>query len=207
MWLTMLAGIAFGVLDVLAPLRLSRLGATALLIGATFLTSAALEAGLSPLAGRLSDRRGALVPVRLSLAAAVVLSLLAPVARPAALLMALLIVGMPAFGTLFAPAMALLSSGAQRLELNQGLAFGLGNLSWATGQAVAAAAGGAIAQATSDIVPYALLAGACAATLIALRPRRSRPILRLADGMARSGKASAAQPDEDGTSTRGAVSG
>jgi len=55
--------------------------------------------------------------------------------------MTLLIVGMPAFGTLFAPSMALLSSGAQRLELNQGLAFGLGNLSWATGQAVAAASG------------------------------------------------------------------
>ena len=171
MWLTMLAGIAFGVLDVLAPLRLSQLGVSALLIGATFLTSAALEAGLSPLAGRLSDSRGELVPVRLSLAAAVALSLLAPVAEPAGLLMALLIVGMPAFGTLFAPAMALLSSGAQRLDLNQGLAFGLGNLAWATGQAVAAAASGAIAQATSDIVPYGLLGGACLATLIALRPR------------------------------------
>jgi MFS family permease len=175
MWLVMLAGIAFGTLDVLAPLRLSRLGATALLIGATFLASAAIESGLSPLAGRLSDRRGGLVPVRLSLAVAVVLSLLAPVAQPAVVLMALLIVGMPAFGTLFTPAMALLSSGAQRMELDQGLAFGMGNLSWATGQAVAAAAGGAIAQATSDIVPYALLAGACVATLIALRRRRPRP--------------------------------
>jgi MFS family permease len=176
MWLTMLAGIAFGVLDVLAPLRLSRLGATALLIGATFLASAAIETGLSPLAGRLSDRRGELVPIRLSLAAAVVLSLLAPVAEPTAVLMVLLIVGMPAFGTLFTPAMALLSAGAGRLELNQGLAFGMANLSWAVGQAVAASAGGAIAQATSDIVPYALLAGACLATLIVLRPGRSRPV-------------------------------
>ena len=64
MWLTTLAGLAFGVLDVLAPLRLSRLGASALLIGATFLAAAAIEAALSPLAGRLSDRRGALLPVR-----------------------------------------------------------------------------------------------------------------------------------------------
>ena len=71
MWLTMLAGIAFGVLDVLAPLRLNQLGATALLIGATFLASAGIEAVLSPLAGRLADRRGAIVPIRLSLAAAV----------------------------------------------------------------------------------------------------------------------------------------
>jgi MFS family permease len=174
MWLTMLAGLAFGVVDVLAPLRLSRLGATALLIGATFLASAAIETCLAPLIGRLSDRRGALLPVRMSLAAAVVVSLLAPVLAPFGVLMALLIVGMPAYGTLFTPASSLLSAGADQLRLNQGLAFGLGNLAWASGQAVAAAAGGAIAEATSDLVPYALLAGACAATLAALRTG-SRP--------------------------------
>jgi MFS family permease len=179
MWLTTLAGLAFGVIDVLAPLRLSRLGASALVIGATFLASAAIEASLSPLAGRVSDRRGELVPVRLSLAAAVVVSLLAPVLAPAPWLIALLIVGMPAFGTLFAPATALLSAGAERLGLNQGLAFGLGNLAWASGQAGAAAAGGAIAQATADIVPYALLAAACLATLITLWPGRSHRVQRL----------------------------
>lgn len=173
MWLTMLAGIAFGVLDVLAPLRLSQLGASATVIGAAFLGAAALESGLSPLAGRLSDSRQPLMPVRLSLTAAIVVSLLAALARPAPVLVALLIVGMPAFGTLFAPAMTLLSSGAHRLGLNQGLGFGLANLAWAAGQALAAAASGAVAQATSDLVPYALLAGACLATLIALRPRAS----------------------------------
>ena len=179
MWLTLLAGIAFGVIDVLAPLRLSRLGVSAVVIGATFLASAAIETGLSPMAGRLSDRRGELVPVRLSLSAAVVVSLLAPVLAPAPLLIALLIVGMPAYGTLFAPATALLSTGAERLGLNQGLAFGLGNLSWAAGQAGAAAAGGAIAQVTSDFVPYALLAGACLGTLIVLRPGHSWLVRRL----------------------------
>lgn len=175
MWLTMLAGLGFGVLDVLAPLRLSRLGAGAIVIGATFLAEAAIEAVLSPLAGRLSDRRDPLVPVRLSLAVGVAVSLLAPVVRPAAWLVALLILGMPAFGTLFTPAMALLSAGAQRLQVNQGLAFGMTNLAWAAGQAVAAAGSGALAQATSDIVPYSLLAAACLASLIFLcRAPRSR---------------------------------
>jgi MFS family permease len=196
MWLTMLAGIAFGVLDVLAPLRLSRLGASALLIGATFLASAAIETALSPLAGRLSDRRGELVPIRISLAAAVVLGLLAPVAQPMALLMALLIAGMPAFGTLFTPALTLLSAGAQRLKLSQGLAFGMANLAWAAGQTLASSAGGAIAQATSDIVPYALLAGACATTLIALRPGRSRSVQRLAGAVPDSGETPAVQLDD-----------
>jgi MFS family permease len=184
MWLTLLAGVAFGVVDVLAPLRLSRLGVSAVVIGATFLASAAIEAGLSPMAGRLSDRRGELVPVRLSLASAVIVSLLAPVLAPAPLLIALLIVGMPAYGTLFAPATALLSTGAERLGLNQGLAFGLGNLSWAAGQAGAAAGGGAIAQVTADFVPYALLAAACLGTLIVLRPGQSRLVRRLTAGRA-----------------------
>src|ERR1035438_3292299 len=92
------------------------------------------ESALSPLAGRLSDRRGALVPVQISLCAAVVVSLLVPWLAPAPLLIALLIAGMPSYGTLFTPASALLSNGAHRLNLNQGLAFGLANLGWAGGQ-------------------------------------------------------------------------
>ena len=37
--------------------------------------------------------------------------------------------------------------------------------SWAAGQTVAAVGSGALAQATSDPVPYSLLAAACLATL------------------------------------------
>ena len=171
MWLTLLPGLAFGVMDVLAPLRLSQLGATATVIGGTFLAAAAIESGISPLAGRLSDRRGALLPIRLALAGAVVVSLLTPVLPSEYLLVALLVVGLPAYGALFAPATALLSAGADRLGLHQGLAFGLANLAWATGQAVAASLSGALAQATSDFVPYALLAATLLATLAAAQRR------------------------------------
>jgi MFS family permease len=172
LWLTALAGMAFGVLDVLAPLRLARLGATGLLIAATFLGASAVEAMLSPLAGRQADRRGPARPIRLSLVAATILCLLAPTVGSVRALIPVLIFGMPAFGTLFAPAMTLLSSGADRLGLVQGLAFGMGNLAWATGQAVASAGGGVLAQATSDLVPYALLGVSCLATLAAVRRRR-----------------------------------
>ncbi len=106
MWLTTLAGLGLGVVDVLVPLRLNSLGASAVVIGATFLATAAIEAGLAPLAGRLSDRRGALMPVRLALVGTIAVSVLAPVLAPAALLVALLIVGLPSFGTLFTPAAA-----------------------------------------------------------------------------------------------------
>jgi MFS family permease len=174
LWLTAIAGLAFGVLDVLAPLRLNELGATPIVIGATFLASAAIETGLSPLAGRLSDRRGRYLPVRISLLSGVAVSLLAPVLAPVAVLIAMLVIGMPAFGTLFAPSSAMLSDAAHRLELHQGLAFGLANLAWAAGQTIAASASGAIAQATTDLVPYALLAATCLATFLATLRRRPR---------------------------------
>jgi MFS family permease len=171
LWLTMLAGLAFGVLDVLAPLRLASLGVTALVIAGTFLAAAGVEAALSPISGRAADRRGAIVPIRCSLTGAVAISLLAPTLASEWLLVPVLIVGMPSFGTLFTPAMTLVSEGAQEQRLDQGLAFGLGNLAWAAGQAVAASGSGALAQATSDLVPYSLLAAACVATLALFRIR------------------------------------
>ena len=186
MWLTGLAGVAFGILDVLAPLRLSVLGVGATLIGVTFLLSAGIESVLAPLSGRLSDRRGPMWPVRISLGAAVAVSLLAPVVTPAAALIVLLIVGMPAYGTLFTPAMAMISTAAHKLELNQGLAFGMCNLAWAAGQGVAAAAGGAIAQATTDFVPYALLAAACMVTLLGTGSTGKRFISGMLTGRART---------------------
>ena len=57
--------------------------------------------------------------------------------------------------------------------MNHGIAFALTNLTWAAGQAVASSASGALAQATSDTVPYLLLSAACLLTLGSmLRPRR-----------------------------------
>jgi predicted MFS family arabinose efflux permease len=186
MWLTALAGMSFGVIDVLAPLRLGHLGVDATLIGLTFLLSAGIESGLAPLTGRLSDSRGPLWPVRIALALAIVVSLLAPVVAPAAALMVVLILGMPAFGLLFTPALAMLSSAAQEIDLNQGLAFGMCNLAWAAGQGIAAAAGGAIAQATSDFVPYSLLAAACLGTLLATGPAGKRLVGRALTGQQRA---------------------
>ncbi len=171
LWLTFLAGLAFGVVDVLVPLRLNLLGAGSLAIAGVFLGSAAFEIVLSPLVGRLSDRRGRMIPVRLSLIAAIATSLLAPWLRPAAVLAVVLVIGLPAFGTLFVPASAMIADGADRRQLHHGLAYGLGNLAWAGGQGIAAATSGALAQATVDAVPYLLLASTMAATALALRRR------------------------------------
>jgi MFS family permease len=174
LWVITLAGMAFGVLNVLAPLRLADLGATELLIAWTFLGASAVEGVLSWLAGKAADRRGRDRPIRFSLVAATVLCLLAPTIGLVRVLVPVLIVGMPAFGTLYAPAMALVSDGAGDLGLDLGLAFGMSNLAWAAGQAVASAGSGVLAQITSDMVPYFLLAAACLVTLATLQPRKPR---------------------------------
>lgn len=171
LWLTFVAGLALGVVDVLAPLRLNRLGADALVIAGVFLGSAAVEVVLAPLVGRLADRRGRMVPVRLSLMAAIAVAVLAPWLRPLPVLAVLLVIGLPAFGTLFVPAATMIGDGAERRELHHGLAYGMGNLAWASGQGVAAAASGALAQATADAVPYLLLAATMAITAVVLRRR------------------------------------
>jgi hypothetical protein len=89
-------------------------------------------------------------------------------------LVVLFVLGLPAFGTLFVPAAAMIGDGADRRALHHGLAYGLANLAWAAGQGVAAAASGALAQATIDAVPYLLLAATMAATVVLLRRRDRR---------------------------------
>jgi MFS family permease len=168
MWLMGLAGIAFGVVDVLAPLRLSQLGASGTVIAATFLLGAALESALSPMAGRLCDQFGEERPVMAGLAAGVAFGILVSVPTTVVWLSAVLILGTPFFGSLYTPAAAMVANGAKDQGLNLGIAFALTNLTWAAGQAFAASASGALAEATSDIVPYALLAIACLATLAIL---------------------------------------
>jgi len=172
-WLMALAGLAFGVVDVLSPLRLSRLGASSTIIAATFLAGAVIESCVSPLAGRLSDRYGPRRPVLIGLAAGTLFGVLVWLPGSVPWLIAVLVLGVPFFGSLYTPAAAMVSESASDQGLNHGLAFALTNLTWAAGQAVAAAGSGALAQATSDKVPYLLLSVACAATLAGLL--RTRP--------------------------------
>lgn len=173
MWLMALAGIAFGVVDVLAPLRLSRLGGSSTVIAATFLSGAVIESCLSPVVGRFSDRIGARRPVIIGLAVGTVFGVLVWLPGSVPWLVPVLVLGTPFFGALYTPAAAMVSESAQDLKLNHGIAFALTNLTWAAGQAIAASASGAIAEATSDFVPYLLLAVACLATLIGMFPTRS----------------------------------
>jgi predicted MFS family arabinose efflux permease len=73
-----------------------------------------------------------------------------------------------AFGTFYTPGMTLLTNRAEHRGLDYGYAFALINLAWAPGQTFGSAAGGAIAGATSDAVPYLVLSGVALLTLAGL---------------------------------------
>jgi MFS family permease len=168
-WFVALPALLFGVLGVLAPLRLDDLGLGAAAIGAAFLLAAAIEAALSPVLGRVSDRRGRLAPLRGSLLASAVLAALFPWLDQAWLLAAAVVAAGPAFGSFWAPALSQLADDAEARGLEHAYGFAVVNIAWAPGQAAGAAFGAAIAQATSDAVPFLILSAACVVTLLAVR--------------------------------------
>lgn len=170
-----LAAYLLGTVAVLAPLHLALAGWGAVGIGAIWLCSSALEAVEAPVVGRLSDRRGRLLPIRVALAAGVVLSLgLALGSRPLGYV-PVLILSMLAYGALFTPAFALIADGAEASGLAQGVAFGTMSAAWALGALAGPALGGAIAGLSGDWSPFALGALLCALALPAARAARPRP--------------------------------
>jgi MFS family permease len=165
MWLVVLPALASGAMNVLAPLRLGRLGAGAAGIGATFLIAAGVEAVISPVVGQLSDRRGRMLPLRMGLAGAAVALLFFTLPNTALLLAVVIVLQTVALGTFWAPAMAMLSDAADTHGMSQAYALALVNFAWAAGQIAGAGGGGSLAKAAGDGAPFALAAGLCAVTL------------------------------------------
>jgi MFS family permease len=173
-WLFTIPALFSGVIEVLVPLRMDDLGASGTTIGAVFLLAAAVEAVLSPVAGRFSDRAGRMAPIRVGLIGAMVAAVVLPLPNTVVLVGIAVAATVAALATFWAPGMALLSDAAEDAGLDQALAFAISNLAWALGHVFGAGVGGAVADASSDAVPYAALAAACALTLTALSVSRRR---------------------------------
>jgi len=172
-WFVVLPGLLFGTLSVLAPLRMSKLGFGAVPIGGAFLLAAAAETIANPIIGRLSDRHGPATPLRAGLVGSLIVAALLPWPDNRFEVAVLVVVGGLAFGSFFTPGMTMMSNAGERIGLDYGYAFALVSLAWAPGEAGGAAGGGALAHATSDTVPYLILAGVCALTLAARWRRRT----------------------------------
>jgi MFS family permease len=179
LWLNTLPAFLFGMLVVLGPLALSSGDWSALAIAVVFFVAGLLEAGLSPIVGRASDRRGRLLPIRIALAASIVVAAALAAAREPAVIAVLIGTAALAFGGFYTPGMALTSHRAEAAGLAQGLAFGIMNSAWALGELTGPVLGGALATAFGDGVPYLLGAALCGLTLLATQrvaaAHRARP--------------------------------
>jgi predicted MFS family arabinose efflux permease len=169
LWLVALPALMFGTLTVLVPLRFSELGFAAAAISAVFIVSAASEASLSPVMGRLADRRGKRYPITIGLIASALATVALPWPQHGPVLAVVTVLAACAFGIFWAPAMSLLTDSSERIGLEVAWGFALANLAWAPGHAIGAAVGGTLARATTDALPYLLLSACCLATLAVVR--------------------------------------
>jgi MFS family permease len=176
LWLILLPALLFGVLIVLVPLDLSHHGWGTVAIGALFVVTTAVETVLNPLLGRLTDRQGWMRPVRAALVGSIVVSVGLAWATQPGLIAALVVASGITYGAFYTPGLALISHGAEVAGVAQGLAFGVMNACWGVGALIGPAAGGALAGAGGDSVPYLILAGLCLATLVATRAHYAEPV-------------------------------
>jgi MFS family permease len=180
-WYVAAPSTMFGVVEVLAPLRMDELGGGAGLVAAGFISGAVIEAILAPTVGRLSDRIGRLRPYAAGMAISALAIALLPAAGALAGVFAVLIGISIGAGLCFAPALAMLSDSAEATRLHQGFAAGLINMAWASGQVLGGVGGGAAAGVAGDALPCLLAAGLLLATVAVARPmalgarRRVRP--------------------------------
>jgi MFS family permease len=199
-WLVLLPALGAGVLNVLFPLRMDALGAASVAIGASYLVAAGLEAAMSPVVGRISDRRGRLVPIRVGLVAGAVFLILIPIPESAPVVAVLFLCAVLANGSFWAPAMALLSDEVERARVQQGYAFAFTNIAWSAGVLVGNGGGGALAEATADWVSYAVVALLFVLTFVTLMRRPTQKAAPAAASVR-------ATPTQEGPDPSGAASG
>jgi predicted MFS family arabinose efflux permease len=169
-WIIALEAMAWGALGALIPLRLAQLGAGQIVIGAVFVIASAIGVAAAPIFGGLSDRREPTLIIRAGLLIAAPLLILIGLASSAIVLALLTIVWAGgALSALGVPASAILTRRAERIGVALAAAAAMFNFAFATGETIGAPAGAAVAQASSDLVPCAALAGLMLATFAILR--------------------------------------
>lgn len=158
--------VMFGAIEVLVPLRIDALGGGHAVIAAGFIAGAALEAVLSPIAGRISDRVGRRLPYVLGLTICAAAMIGVAVAQVLGAVLATLIVTSLGAGLCFAPALTLISDAAEASRLHQGFAAGVSNMAWASGQVLGGIGGGVVATLTGNAPPSLLIAALLLATAL-----------------------------------------
>lgn len=156
--------VMFGAIEVLVPLRIDELGGSHGVIAAGFIAGAALEAVLAPIAGRLSDRIGRRPPYVIGLTICSFAMVAVGLAATLGLVLTALVITSLGAGLCFAPALTLLSEIAESTSLHQGMAAGLSNMAWASGQVVGGVGGGVVASVSGNGPPSIAIAILCLCT-------------------------------------------
>jgi len=179
--------IAFGLVVVVAPLRMDDLGSTPFLIAAAFAAGSVVEAVIGPIIGRISDRIGRTGPYMIGAAASSVAVIVLGAADLLPVLSVAVVLAAFGAGMSFTPGSTLMSEVATAAGVNQGYASGASNVAWGGGQTIGAIAGGLIAGAAGFLVPClltaAVLLGAAALARATPEPTIERDALaRVDDG-------------------------
>lgn len=168
--------VMFGAVDVIVPLRIDALGGSHVVIAASFIGGAALEAVLAPIAGRTSDRIGSRAPYALGLAICAASMVVVAVGGSLGEVIAGLILASLGAGLCFAPAITVVADIAEASELHQGYAAGLSNIGWAAGQVLGGIGGGVVAELTGNAATGIAIAVALGLVVIyALRTIEAGP--------------------------------
>jgi MFS family permease len=154
----------FGAVEVLVPLQIDELNGGHAVIAAAFIAGAGIEAALAPMTGRYSDRVGRRTPFVAGLAVAALGMLAIAAAQAVGVVVSGLLIASLGAGLCFTPALTMLAETTESGDLQEGLAAGLSNMAWASGQVLGGIAGGTIAQVSGYALPSVLVAAILLAT-------------------------------------------
>jgi MFS family permease len=187
-WLVAVPALLLGVIWVLAPLQLNRLGWGPVGIASTFLVSASIGIFARPLIGRWADRLGNLRALRFLLLASIPVTVLIPWVGSKWGLAVCIFCAVTTYGVTHGPAVAFVSHAYDEAGVAHVFGFALVVLVTGLGFFVGSAAGGEIAHIAGDAVTYALAAGTCLLTVavLTLHPRwaaRSTPATRCVESL------------------------
>ena len=170
---------ALGTLTVLIPLRLSGLGGSNFEVGATFLVGSIIATGISPLAGRLSDRNGRFWPIQIGIISgdACLLGLSWTSNSAAIIALAIGYLGW-SFNLIAPPVIAFISDSTEFTRWESAIPAII-LVAFAGGELTGSIGGSSVATISSDAVTYRVLAGLSLAVLITLRCAKSVPTGKL----------------------------
>lgn len=154
--LTLVDVLVFGTVDLLVPLQLGDRDTAIAVIAAALAVGAALGAVFGPIGGRMVDRYGP-GPVGVAASTLIIpIPVVLALSPPTPVQLAVLVIGGPLFATVGASIYPLSSLGADAAGVSHVTATGLMGAVWAGGFTIVPLVAGALAEATSDPVAYAV---------------------------------------------------